>query len=241
MARPCKKRRICQLPRCTAFRPQGTSERPTVRLTLEEFECLRLMDYEGLTQAACAAQLGVARTTAQALYQSARVRLAAALVEGRPLVIEGGSYELCPCTNAASCAPAFCPKRQKGVFPMKIGIPYDESTQQIFQHFGKTAAFKIYTVADGAVQSSEVVTTGGQLHEGAAQLLAAHGVDTVICGGVGGGMQMALTQAGIRFYSGVQGAADAAAEALLAGNLAYDPAARGCQHHHEHGCGHAHA
>ena len=54
-------------------------------------------------------------------------------------------------------------------------------------------------------------------------------------------MQMALTQAGIRFYSGVQGAADAAAEALLAGNLAYDPAARGCQHHHEHGCGHAHA
>ena len=123
----------------------------------------------------------------------------------------------------------------------EIGIPYDESTQQIFQHFGKTAAFKIYTVADGAVQSSEVVTTGGQLHEGAAQLLAAHGVDTVICGGVGGGMQMALTQAGIRFYSGVQGAADAAAEALLAGNLAYDPAARGCQHHHEHGCGHAHA
>ena len=74
MARPCKKRRICQLPRCTAFRPQGTSERPTVRLTLEEFECLRLMDYEGLTQAACAAQLGVARTTAQALYQSARAR-----------------------------------------------------------------------------------------------------------------------------------------------------------------------
>ena len=239
MARPCKKRRICQLPRCTAFRPQGTSERPTVRLTLEEFECLRLMDYEGLTQAACAAQLGVARTTAQALYQSARVRLAAALVEGRPLVIEGGSYELCPCTSAASCAPAFCPKRQKGVFPMKIGIPYDESTQQIFQHFGKTAAFKIYTVADGAVQSSEVVTTGGQLHEGAAQLLAAHGVDTVICGGVGGGMQAALAQAGIRFYSGVQGAADAAAEALLTGNLAYDPAARGCQHHH--GCGHAHA
>ena len=122
---------------------------------------------------------------------------------------------------------------------MKIGIPYDESTQQIFQHFGKTAAFKIYTVADGAVQSSEVVTTGGQLHEGAAQLLVSHGVDTVICGGVGGGMQMALTQAGIRFYSGVQGAADAAAAALLAGNLAYDPAARGCQHHH--GCGHAHA
>lgn len=52
-------------------------------------------------------------------------------------------------------------------------------------------------------------------------------------------MQMALTQAGIRFYSGVQGAADAAAAALLAGNLAYDPTARGCQHHH--GCGHAHA
>ena len=100
---------------------------------------------------------------------------------------------------------------------------------------------RVAVVENGAVQSSEVVTTGGQLHEGAAQLLAAHGVDTVICGGVGGGMQMALTQAGIRFYSGVQGAADAAAEALLAGNLAYDPAARGCQHHHEHGCGHAHA
>ena len=62
--------------------------------------------------------------------------------------------------------------------------------------------------------------------------------DVVICGGIGGGAQSALTEAGIRFYGGVSGSADAAVQALLDGSLGYDPEAR-CDHHdHAHGAGH---
>ena len=62
-----------------------------------------------------------------------------------------------------------------------------------------------------------------------------NGVDTLICGGIGGGAQAALAEAGIKLYGGVSGDADAAVSALLSGNLGYDPNVH-CDHHdHEHG------
>lgn len=71
--------------------------------------------------------------------------------------------------------------------------------------------------------------------------LTQHGVDALICGGIGGGAQVALAEAGIKLYGGVSGEADAAVNALLASALAYDPNVR-CDHHdHAHGeGGHAH-
>ena len=64
-----------------------------------------------------------------------------------------------------------------------------------------------------------------------------NGVDTLICGGIGGGAQAALAEAGIKLYGGVSGDADAAVSALLSGNLGYDPNVH-CDHHdHEHGEG----
>ena len=56
------------------------------------------------------------------------------------------------------------------------------------------------------------------------------GVDTLICGGIGGGAQAALAEAGIKLYGGVSGEADAAVSALLSGNLGYDPNVH-CDHH----------
>jgi predicted Fe-Mo cluster-binding NifX family protein len=67
-------------------------------------------------------------------------------------------------------------------------------------------------------------------------------VDALVCGGIGMGAQMALNEAGIKLYAGVQGSADEAAKALAEGRLEYDPDAR-CDHHgHHHGgdCGHDH-
>ena len=62
-----------------------------------------------------------------------------------------------------------------------------------------------------------------------------NGVDTLICGGIGGGAQAALAEAGIKLYGGVSGDADAAVSALLSGNLGYDPNVH-CDHHdHAHG------
>lgn len=119
---------------------------------------------------------------------------------------------------------------------MKIAVTYDNG--QIFQHFGHTEQFKLYDVEDGKVTAQTVVDAGGEGHGALAQVLKAHGVDTLICGGIGGGAQQALAQAGIRLYGGVKGEANAAVEALLRGELTYDPNAR-CDHHdHAHGEGH---
>ena len=119
---------------------------------------------------------------------------------------------------------------------MKIAVTYENG--EIFQHFGHTEAFKIYDIADGKVVSAEVVDTNGSGHGALAGFLVAHGVDTLICGGIGGGAQNALAQAGIRLFGGVSGNADEAVNALLAGNLGYDPDGH-CNHHDHHGEGHS--
>lgn len=117
---------------------------------------------------------------------------------------------------------------------MTIAVTY--SNEQIFQHFGHTAQFKLYTIENGEIVSSQVVDTLGSGHGALAGFLSSHQVDILICGGIGGGAQMALAQAGIKLYGGVSGEADAAVEALLAGTLIFNPNVR-CNHH-DHGEGH---
>jgi predicted Fe-Mo cluster-binding NifX family protein len=120
---------------------------------------------------------------------------------------------------------------------MKIAVTYAGGA--IFQHFGHTAQFKIYEVENGAVVSAQVVDTDGHGHGALAGFLSAQGVDTLICGGIGGGAQMALAAAGIKLHGGIAGEADEAVAALLAGSLDYNPAPN-CNHHdHHHGEGHS--
>ncbi len=119
---------------------------------------------------------------------------------------------------------------------MKIAVTYENG--QIFQHFGHTEQFKIYTVEDGKVTSSDVVGTNGSGHGALAEILRGHNIDVLICGGIGGGAQMALASVGIKLFGGVSGDADKAVEALLANSLTYNPDVK-CNHHdHEHGEGH---
>lgn len=118
---------------------------------------------------------------------------------------------------------------------MTIAVTYADG--EIFQHFGHTQQFKVYEVQDGNVVSSRVVDTNGSGHGALAGVLAALNADVLICGGIGGGAQMALAQAGIRLYGGVSGDADLAVADFLADNLAYNPNVR-CNHHGEgHNCG----
>lgn len=127
---------------------------------------------------------------------------------------------------------------------MKIAVTYQNG--QIFQHFGHTEQFKIYEISNGSILHTEVVDTNGSGHGALAGFLMQHGVDTPICGGIGGGAQTALAQAGIRLFGGVSGDADAAVQALLNGTLTYNPDVH-CNHHDhgegshtcgDHGCGH---
>ena len=119
---------------------------------------------------------------------------------------------------------------------MKIAVTY--SNGEIFQHFGHTEQFKVYTVDGNKILSNEVIDTNGSGHGALAGLLSRLDVDVLICGGIGGGAQMALSDAGIRLYGGVSGSADAAAEALAAGELDFNPNVR-CDHHDHHGEGHS--
>ena len=245
MPRSAKCRRVCQMPAHCRFSPEQPAHGEAVELTVEEYEAVRLMDYLGLNQEEAAAQMGVARTTVQRIYAQARQKLAVFLVEGRPLQIGGGSYALCPQESCRGCQQALrpvCLPRRKGSVLMKIAVTYENG--QVFQHFGHTAQFKLYDVENGTVASSQVVDTNGSGHGALAGFLKDHQVDALICGGIGGGAQMALAEAGIRLYAGCQGDADTRVAELLAGTLVSADAAT-CDHHHgeehtcgDHGCGH---
>ena len=90
-----KKREVSALPKNRAFIPvEQDKEIEDVILNLDEFETIRLVDYEGLSQEHCGEHMNVSRATAQRIHRAARNKMAIALVEGRPLRIEGGDYKL---------------------------------------------------------------------------------------------------------------------------------------------------
>ena len=118
---------------------------------------------------------------------------------------------------------------------MKIAVTYDNGN--VFQHFGKTEYFKIYEVEENKVVSSEVMSSNGSGHGALAGLLADSSVDVLICGGIGGGAQSALAEAGVELCAGAQGNTDEVVEAYLRGELVNSGV--NCNHHHEegHSCG----
>lgn len=102
MARPRKHRRVCSRPRFTSFSPcEGNGQ--TITMSFDEFEVIRLIDVEGMTQEQCALQMEVARTTVQAIYASARKKLAQCIVQGCPLNIIGGDVRFCKDRDPACC------------------------------------------------------------------------------------------------------------------------------------------
>ncbi len=120
---------------------------------------------------------------------------------------------------------------------MKIAVTFENNN--IFQHFGHTKQFKIYEAQNGVVTSAVVLDTLGSGHGALAGFLAQMGVEVLICGGIGGGAQQALAEAGITLYGGVSGNADEAVAAFLENRLIFNPDVK-CNHHdHEHGEGHS--
>ncbi|MBQ7183302.1 MAG: DUF134 domain-containing protein [Clostridia bacterium] len=231
MPRPVRCRRIERLPEYRSFSPDDTSAAESVRMTVDEFEALRLLDDEGLTQDKCALRMNIARTTVTAIYDSARKKVADALVRGKRLLITGGCCEFEPVEIRQTIM-------EKGRNTMRIAVTYENG--EIFQHFGHCEQFKLYDAEGGKITGEQIVDTFGSGHGALAGFLQAAKVDALICGGIGMGAQMALADAGIRLYAGVQGSADAAAKALAEGTLEYDPNVR-CDHHGEHhggDCGH---
>lgn len=115
---------------------------------------------------------------------------------------------------------------------MRVAVTFDN--EQIFQHFGHTASFAVYDIGDGEIASKTVLDTCGCGHGALAGFLKSINADAVICGGIGGGAKNALEASGITIYGGVSGSCDDAVNALLAGNLIYNPGIKCSHHSHEH-------
>lgn len=112
MARPIKERRVCDLPKKNEFGPIGSirGKENIVEMTVDEYETIRLIDYENLGQEECADHMGIARATVQRIYSEARVKIATAIVNGKRLKIEGGNYILCKNNH---CDNRKCGKRHR--------------------------------------------------------------------------------------------------------------------------------
>lgn len=97
MPRPKKWRKVCCMPQVSRFGPlNGNALNETyIIMSVDEYETVRLIDLEGLTQEESAEHMKVARTTVQGIYDNARKKIADSLVNGKILLIEGGDYQLC--------------------------------------------------------------------------------------------------------------------------------------------------
>ena len=139
MPRPPRCRRICGKPQIDTFCPNGGGSGTPILLTLDEYEVIRLVDLEQRTHEQCAAQMDISRSTVQEIYESARQKIAACLVHGKPLRITGGNYRICGGEEHPHCGRSCrmqtfneSDHKQKGEPDMKIAVTYENG--QIFQH-----------------------------------------------------------------------------------------------------------
>ena len=110
MARPVKCRKVDKLPEYTLFVPAGRRkcEIEEILIKVEEFEAMRLKDVEELNQEECAERMHISRQTFQNIIDSARKKIAIALIEGKAINISGGNYTRNVCHfNCISCGNTY--------------------------------------------------------------------------------------------------------------------------------------
>jgi len=95
MPRPKQCRKIGSPPLMIGFKPFGVprSEIEEIVLQYDEYEAIRLLDYEGMLQEQAAEKMNVSRPTLTRIYENARKTIAKAFVEGKMIVIEGGKVD----------------------------------------------------------------------------------------------------------------------------------------------------
>ena len=125
MPRPKTCRRICSYPSYWSFAPEDGHCGETVQLMLDEYEAIRLIDHQKMTQEECAEAMGVSRATVTSIYESARAKLADALISGKQLRISGGAYRIDDVPAAAEV-----PEKEPGT--ARVAVPYDDG--QVGQH-----------------------------------------------------------------------------------------------------------
>lgn len=208
MSRPQKWKRVCSMPSHVLFVPAENAGASVVTMPVDEYETIRLIDYEGFTQEECARQMLVARASVQSLYARARRKLALCLVQGKALRIEGGSFLLCEGPDDGAPACRSCPqgpqaRADERSGPIKIAVPVDTSRTNVSPSFARCDGFLI-------VEGDRVDFLGNPLsaHPGAAGTVVADElislrVDAVLAARCGVHVGERLLSSGIRVYKTV--------------------------------------
>lgn len=193
MPRPQKYRKVCCLPENGGFVPVNQREDlEAVILSIDEYEALRLIDREGFSQEQCGEYMHIARATVQQIYAAARRKLADALVEGRPIRIEGGHYRLCD-GREEYCACGGCRRHRRDWTQrtvredgrMKTAIPLDENKRDVCIVLARAPYFLFRENGEDTVVENPAAQAQSGAGLQAAQFLVDQGVDvliTVRCG-----------------------------------------------------------
>lgn len=201
-------------------------------MTVDEYETVRLIDLEGMTQEECGEQMDVARSTVQNIYAEARRKLAESLVNGKTIVIDGGEYRICGGGRGHGCA-----RRGRGrcfaertrtiqtvsindrndveaeeTKEMKIAIPVDGNTPDsaVSMSFGRAPYFMIY---DAETKESKFLDNAATASSGGAGIKAAQavvdsGATVLLTPRCGENAAEVLTAAGVEMYKTRPGTAE---------------------------------
>lgn len=206
MGRAKKKRLIRMAPHFAGFTPEGVTgpAQAPVEIGFDEYEAVKLCDYELLTQAEAAGLMNVSRPTFTRVYESARRKIAEAFVLGRPVRFEtgdagAGGWQRCP-----ACRIAFTPDTEGTILcpfcgnpdgqvqsdgrPVRIAVADDgEPGMPVAPHFGRSRGFRLFDAASGKTAYVENRADNDERHAGSrtAEMLAGHGVRIVVAGRFG--------------------------------------------------------
>ena len=215
MPRPKKCRKVCQMPKTKEFQPIGdTSCKASVILTVDEYEAIRLIDKQGFSQEECSNYMQVARTTVQLIYNSARKKLADALVDGLSIRIEGGDFQLCD-GNEDYCGCGGCRRHRRGCVQrniqedgkMRIAIPLDENKQDVCIVLARAPYFLLREDGKDTIVENPAAQAHGGAGIHAAQFLVDSGVNVLITVRCGQNAADVFKAAGMKIYKSANKAA----------------------------------
>lgn len=227
MPRPRKCRKVCQMPQTQEFRPVGGSgDAVEIVLTVDEYEAIRLIDKQGFSQEECSTYMQVARTTAQMIYNSARKKLAEALVNGLPLRIEGGDYQLCD-GKEEECGCGGCRRHRRSCAGtafkeekvMKIAIPLNEDRQEVCVVLARAPYFLFRGDGKDTIVENPAAQAQGGAGIQAAQFLVDQDVTVLITVRCGQNAAEVFQAAGMKIYKSANKAAADDLTALEEGRL----------------------
>ncbi len=225
MKGPYKKRYCRRLDKEKIFHPLGMemNEEASVRISLDEFEAMRLCDFEGKNQTEASREMKVSRATIQRLLQTGRKKMTDALLNYKTIVLENETeYIQLKGENNMN------KEAQKS---LKLALPTTDK-QMVDEHFGHCKYFAIYQVEGNRILETSYLEAPVHAPGVLPKFLGENNVDVIITGGMG---QMAINlfkQQNIEVILGARGNIDDNLKVYLGGDLVSTGEA--CKHDHEH-------